>query len=64
MSLQEGYGMVKIHTSNVQLFVVLDGFQYPTSGCADVTCVHSIDLHLNIDQQPRSRMSTLETQVR
>jgi hypothetical protein len=56
--------MAKIHTSNVQLFVVLDGFQYPTSGCPDVTCVHSIDLHLNIDQQPRSRMSTLETQVR
>ena len=56
--------MVKIHTSNVQLFVALDGFQYPTSGCVDVTCVHWIDLHLNIDQQPRSRMSTLETQVR
>ena len=56
--------MVQIDTSNVQLFVVLDGFQYPTSGCPDVTCVHSIDLHLNIDQQPRSPMSTLETQVR
>ena len=29
--------MAKIHTSNVQLFVVLDGSQYPNSGCPDVT---------------------------
>ena len=56
--------MVKIDTSYVQLFMVLDGFHCPTSGYLDVTCAQSIDLHLNIDQQPRSRMSTLETQVR
>ena len=55
--------MVKIDTSNVQLFMVLDCFQYPSSGCVDVTCAQSIDLHLNIDQQPRSGASTLETQV-
>ena len=29
--------MAKIHTSNVQLVVVLDGSQYPNSGCPDVT---------------------------
>jgi hypothetical protein len=55
--------MVKIDTSNVQLSMVLDCFRHPTSGCQDVTCAQSIDLHLNIDQQPRSGASTLETQV-
>ena len=55
--------MVKIDTSNVQLFMVLDGFQYPTSGWLDVICAQSIDLHLNIDQQPRSGASAMETQV-
>ena len=55
--------MIKIHTGNVQLFTVLDCFQYPSSGCPDVTCARPIDLNLNIDQQPRSGMSTLETEV-
>ena len=55
--------MVHIDTSNVQLFMVLDCIQYSNSGCPDVACVQSIDLHLNIDQQPRSGASTLETQV-
>jgi len=55
--------MVQIDTSNVQLFMVLDCIQYSNSGCPDVACVQSIDLHLNIDQQPRSGASTLETQV-
>ena len=39
--------MVKIDTSNVQLFMVLDCFQYPSSGCVDVACAQSIDLHLS-----------------
>ena len=55
--------MVKIDTSYVQLFMVLDGFHCPTSGCLDVICAQSIDLHLNIDQQPRSGASAMETQV-
>jgi hypothetical protein len=51
------------YIQNTQPWMVHMDQLSPTSGCPDVMCAQSIDLHLNIDQQPRSGASTLETQV-
>jgi hypothetical protein len=55
--------MLTIHTSNVQLVLVLDGFHYPTSAWPDTAWTRTVDRNLNIDKNSRSGAYTLETQV-
>ena len=55
--------MFTMHTSNMQLWMVLDGFHWPTSAWPETGWTKSIDLSLNIDQGSRSGAATVETQV-
>ena len=52
-----------IHTTNVQLWMVLDGFHCPTSAWLEARRTQTIDLSLNIDFQSRSGASAPETKV-
>ncbi len=54
---------VKIHTTNVQLQMVLDGFHCPTSACPKTGSTRTADRSPSIDLESRSGASTLETQV-
>ena len=55
--------MFTMHTSNMQLWMVLDGFHWPTSAWPETGWTKPIDLSLNIDQGLRSGAATVETQV-
>ena len=55
--------MFTMHTSNMQLWMVLDGFHWPTSAWPETGWTKSIDLSLNIELELRSGASAGETQV-
>ena len=52
-----------MHTSNMQLWMVLDGFHWPTSAWPETAWTKLIDLSLNTDLESRSGASAVETQV-
>ena len=55
--------MLTMHTTNVQVWMVLNGIYHPTSAWLDTGWVQTVDLSPNIDLESRSGASTLETQV-
>ena len=55
--------MFTMHATNMQLWMVLDGFHWPTSAWPETGWTNSIDLSLNIDVESRSGASAVGTQV-